>query len=183
MLGLMKLENSIQHYAWGSKTAIARLQGRQPEGAPEAELWIGAHPRAPSAVTLGGRRFLLNRLVAARPTEMMGWAVGRFGPSLPFLLKVLAVEKPLSIQAHPSLAQAVRGFANEDAVGIALDAPIRNYRDSNHKPELAVALESYSQLSGFRNFAEVVRHLEAIGYRPLQAAGGGAAAAANGSDT
>ena len=158
----MKLDNPIQNYAWGSKTALARLQGRAAAAEPEAELWIGAHPQAPSSVTVGGRRVTLDRLVAERPGEMLGPVAERFGATLPFLLKVLAVAEPLSIQAHPTLAQAVEGFDREDAAGIALDAPQRNYRDRNHKPELAVALEPYWQLSGFRPYADLVRHLDAI---------------------
>jgi len=170
MLGLLKLDNPIQNYAWGSKTALARLQGRPPAAEPEAELWIGAHPQAPSAVTVVGRRITLDRLVAERPAEALGPAVRRFGPTLPFLLKVLAVAEPLSIQAHPSLAQAVEGFAREQAAGIPPDAPNRNYRDRNHKPELAVALEPYWMMSGFRPYAELVRRLESVDVPELRAA-------------
>ena len=169
-LGLMKLDNPIQHYAWGSKTGLARLQGRQAATEPEAELWIGAHPQAPSAVTVAGRRITLDRLVAERPAEMLGPVAARFGPELPFLLKVLAVAEPLSIQAHPSLGQAAEGFAREQEAGIAPDAPHRNYRDRNHKPELAVALEPYWMMSGFRPYAELVRYVEAVGVPELRAA-------------
>ena len=170
MLGLLKLDNPTQDYAWGSKTALARLQGRPPASEPEAELWIGAHPKAPSVVTLAGRQVTLDRLVADRPRETLGSAAGRFGPALPFLLKVLAVAEPLSIQAHPSLAQAAEGFAREQEAGIAPDAPNRNYRDRNHKPELAVALEPYWMMTGFRSYAELVGHLEAVGVPELRAA-------------
>ena len=159
----MKLDNPIQNYAWGSRTALALLQGRPAATEPEAELWIGAHPKAPSEVTVAGRRVSLDRLVADRPAEMLGPATGRFGPKLPFLLKVLAVAEPLSIQAHPSLAQAAEGFAREQEAGIAPDAANRNYRDRNHKPELAVALGSYWMMSGFRPHADLVRRLEAVG--------------------
>ena len=170
MLGLMKLDNPIQSYVWGSRTALARLQGRPPAGKPEAELWMGAHPLAPSTVTVAGRRVTLNRLVADRPSETLGPVVHRFGSALPFLLKVLAVAEPLSIQVHPSLAQAAEGYAREDAAGIPLDAPNRSYRDRNDKPELAVALEPYWMMSGFRPYADVVRHLEAVGVPDLRAA-------------
>ena len=170
MLGPLKLENPIQDYAWGSKTALARLQGRPPATEPEAELWIGAHPKAPSVVTVAGRRLTLDRLVADRPTEMLGPAAQRFGAVLPFLLKILAVAEPLSIQAHPSLAQAAEGFAREQEAGIAPDAPHRNYRDRNHKPELAVALQPYWMMSGFRPFDQLVHHLEAVGVPGLQEA-------------
>ena len=166
--GLMKLDNPIQHYAWGSKTALARLQERQAATEPEAELWIGAHPQAPSVVTVAGRRVTLDRVVADRPAEMLGSVAERFGPELPFLLKVLAVAEPLSIQAHPSLAQAAEGFAREQEAGIAPDAPNRNYRDRNHKPELAVALEPYWMMSGFRPYEVLVQHMETVGVPELR---------------
>ena len=162
MFGLLKLDNPIQNYAWGSRTELARLQGRPPASEPEAELWIGAHPKAPSVVTLAGRQVTLDRLVADRPAETLGSAADRFGPTLPFLLKVLAVAEPLSIQSHPSLAQAAEGFAREQAAGVAPDAPDRNYRDRNHKPELAVAVDPYWMMSGFRPYADLVRHLEDV---------------------
>ena len=163
MLGVMRLENSIRRYAWGSRTALAGLQGRRPAPEPEAELWLGAHPQLPSAVMLAGRRVCLDRLVAERPAETLGPVAQRFGAALPFLLKVLAVAEPLSIQAHPTLAQAAAGFAREDAAGIPADAPQRSYRDRNHKPEVVVALEPYWLLSGFRPYEEVARGLAAIG--------------------
>ena len=170
MLGVMKLQNSVRHYAWGSKTALARLQGRPAAQEPEAELWIGAHPQLPSAVTMAGRRVTLDRLVAERPAETLGPVAQRFGGALPFLLKVLAVAEPLSIQAHPTLAQAAAGFAREEAAGIATDAAHRSYRDRNHKPEVVVALEPYWLLSGFRPYEVITHHLSTIGDPALQSA-------------
>ena len=170
MLGVMKLENGIQRYAWGSRTVLARLQGRPATNEPEAELWIGAHPQLPSAVTVAGHRVRLDRLVAERPAETLGPVAQRFGGALPFLLKVLAVAEPLSIQAHPTLAQAAAGFAREEAAGIAADAPQRSYRDRSHKPEVVVALEPYWLLSGFRPHEAIARRLAAIGVPALQAA-------------
>ena len=162
MLGLLKLDNPIQHYAWGSKTALARLQGRPPAAEPEAELWLGAHPQTPSAVTVAGRRVSLERLIAERPAAALGAVAQRFGGALPFLLKVLAVGEPLSIQAHPTRQQAAAGFAREQAAGLAVDAPQRSYRDRNHKPEVVVALEPCALLSGFRSYATVARRLQAL---------------------
>ena len=133
--GLMKLDNPIRQYAWGSKTALARLQGRLAATEPEAELWIGAHPQAPSAVTVGGRRATLDRLVAERPAEMLGPAAKRFGAALPFLLKVLAVAEPLSIQAHPSLFDSGCGGVRPRAGGPpprrCAEPQRHNYRDRN----------------------------------------------------
>ena len=162
MLGLLKLDNPIQRYTWGSKTALARLQGRPAAAEPEAELWLGAHPQAPSAVTVAGRRVSLERLIEERPAATLGTVAPRFGGTLPFLLKVLAVAEPLSIQAHPTRQQAAAGFAREQAAGLAVDAPRRSYRDRNHKPEVVVALEPYSLLSGFRPYAAIGRWLQAL---------------------
>ena len=166
----MKLENTLRHYAWGSTTALARLQGRPPVGEPEAELWIGGHPQAPSMVTVAGRRVRLDRLLAERPAETLGPVAQRFGAVLPFLLKVLAVAEPLSIQAHPTLAQAAEGFAREAAAGLPIDAVQRSYRDRNHKPEVVVALEPYWLLCGFRSYAVIARRLAAIAVPALQPA-------------
>ena len=170
MLGILKLDNHIQRYAWGSTTTLARLLGRPPAAEPEAELWMGAHPQAPSVVRVAGRRVTLDRLLAERPREALGAAADRFGPTLPFLLKLLAVARPLSIQAHPTRAQAAAGYAREEAAGIPRDAPQRNYRDRNHKPEVVVALEPYWLLSGFRPYREIVDRLRALGAPVLDGA-------------
>jgi mannose-6-phosphate isomerase len=146
------LENPIQPYAWGSRTAIAELQGRPtPTAEPEAELWMGAHPRAPSFVRSGATAVPLSALIADRPEATLGARVAtRFGAELPFLLKVLAAERPLSLQAHPSAEQARAGCAREDAANIPRDAPHRSYRDPHHKPELLCALAPFEVLCGFR---------------------------------
>ena len=146
------LRNTIQPYAWGSLTALAELAGRPvPSRGPEAELWMGAHPLAPSRITDGGGERSLLDLIAAQPEAVLGARVlGRFGPRLPFLLKVLAAETPLSLQAHPNLEQARAGYAAEEAQGVPLDAAHRNYKDPNHKPELICALGPFHALVGFR---------------------------------
>jgi mannose-6-phosphate isomerase len=137
-IGLLK--NTIQEYAWGSRTAILELLGQSvPADKPQAELWMGAHPKAPT----------LGQEVAAR-----------FSNKLPFLFKVLAAAKPLSIQAHPNKEQAGQGFARENELGIPLDAPHRNYRDDNHKPEILCALTPFWALNGFRQIEETLSLLE-----------------------
>jgi mannose-6-phosphate isomerase len=142
------LDNPIRGYAWGSRTAIAGIQGRPaPTGQPEAELWIGAHPLVPSAV--GG--VPLTRVIAGDPAGVLGAdTVARFGERLPFLLKVLAAAEPLSLQAHPTNEQAAAGFAAEEAAGKPREAADRNYKDPHHKPELLVAVEPFEALCGFR---------------------------------
>ncbi|MBD0023145.1 mannose-6-phosphate isomerase, class I [Gordonia sp. (in: high G+C Gram-positive bacteria)] len=152
------LEGVVRPYAWGSRTAIASLQCRPtPSAHPEAELWFGAHPAAPAqcvrdtAVEQNSSDSNLLSVIREDPAHELGAAVlGRFGERLPFLLKILAAEEPLSLQAHPTLAQADEGFARENALGLALDAPERNYRDPWHKPELVVAVTQFDALAGFR---------------------------------
>jgi mannose-6-phosphate isomerase len=163
--GIALLENPIREYAWGSRTAIAELQGRSaPTAAPEAELWMGAHPLAPSRVRIDGHRVSLLEWIERHPDAVLGARVRhRFAGRLPFLFKVLAVERPLSIQAHPDARQAREGFDREEALGIGLDAPERSYRDRSHKPELICALTPFDALRGFRPVAEIRAHLEALG--------------------
>ena len=152
MRELYSLGGVPRSYAWGSTTAVQSMLGIEPDGLPIAELWFGAHPGAPSPV--GGTT--LDRLIEADPVGLLGAdVIQRFGAQLPFLLKILAADKPLSIQVHPTRAQAGVGFAREDALGIAHDAPNRNYRDRNHKPELLCALTEFEALCGFRPENEI----------------------------
>jgi mannose-6-phosphate isomerase len=146
---VLAIEGTIRRYEWGSPTAIPELLGVEPDGSPAAELWFGAHPDDPSGVPEHGRD--LAAVIADDPAGILGeQVVERFGPRLPFLLKVLAADKALSIQVHPTLEQAQAGFAAEEAAGIPGDAPERNYRDANHKPELICALTPFEALCGFR---------------------------------
>ncbi|MGW4691144.1 mannose-6-phosphate isomerase, class I [Kitasatospora cineracea] len=166
-----RLDNTVRDYAWGSTTAIPELLGRPATGTPQAELWMGAHPGAPSRADRGGGPVPLDRLIAANPVGELGAAsVERFGPTLPFLAKVLAAALPLSIQAHPTRAQARAGYADEEARGIPLDAPQRNYKDDNHKPELICALSEFEGLCGFRTpagAAALMASLDVPGLEPL----------------
>jgi mannose-6-phosphate isomerase len=158
------LENTVQPYAWGSRTAIAELRGEPvPSPGPEAELWMGAHPAAPSRIVRAGVRTSLAEVVARAPeVELGARAMAEHGPRLPFLLKVLAAEEPLSLQAHPDPLQAREGFDREEAAGIPRDAPGRNFRDPHAKPELLCALSPFEALCGFRPAAEALEILDAI---------------------
>ncbi len=159
------LDNPVRAYAWGSRTVIAELLGQQvPSPHPQAELWLGAHPADSSHLVHadGGRTSLLDAL-RADPKQLLGPDRSeRWDATLPFLLKVLAADEPLSLQAHPSLEQARAGFAREEAAGIARDASDRNYTDANHKPELICALTEFHALVGFRDPAVTVRLLRAL---------------------
>jgi mannose-6-phosphate isomerase len=146
-----RLDNTIRPYAWGSPTAIPQLLGVAPTGEPQAEMWMGAHPGAPSRLDRGAGATSLADVIAADPEAELGApAVAAFGPRLPFLLKVLAAGSPLSLQVHPDRAQAEAGFADEEARGVPADAPHRTYKDANHKPELICALTPFDGLCGFR---------------------------------
>ncbi|MBN9097202.1 MULTISPECIES: mannose-6-phosphate isomerase, class I [unclassified Pseudonocardia] len=159
------LENPVRAYAWGSRTVIADLLGEQvPSPHPQAEMWLGAHPADPSRVVHGdGQRHSLLDAVAGDPVRLLGAErAARWDATLPFLLKVLAADEPLSLQAHPSIEQARAGFAKEEAAGVPRDAADRNYRDANHKPELICALTEFHALVGFRAPAATVVLLHAL---------------------
>ncbi|WMX46726.1 mannose-6-phosphate isomerase, class I [Streptomyces roseicoloratus] len=154
-----RLVNTVRPYAWGSTTALPQLLGVAPTGQPQAELWMGAHPGAPSGTDRGP----LNEVIDADPVRELGPAtVEKFGPRLPFLFKVLAAGAPLSLQVHPDLAQAREGFAAEEAAGIPLDAPERNYKDPHHKPELICALTPFHGMCGFRDPVEAAGTMAAL---------------------
>ncbi|WP_068154151.1 mannose-6-phosphate isomerase, class I [Rhodococcus phenolicus] len=168
---MRRLEGALRSYAWGSRTAIAELCGRKvPSDHPEAELWLGAHPADPARVVSedGDAPASLLDVVESDPRAQLGpGTVDRFGARLPFLLKLLAAEEPLSLQAHPSAEQAAQGYAREQDLGVPLDSPIRNYRDPNHKPELVVALTRFEALAGFRDARRTVELLESLGVPEL----------------
>jgi len=146
------LKNPIQEYAWGSRTAIPSLLGLPvPSERPVAELWLGAHPKAPSRVLVDGVWQPLDRVIERDPVSVLGKKVAEgFSHTLPFLFKVLAAHRPLSIQVHPNLEQAGAGFERENRLGIPLDGAARNYRDPNHKPEILCAVTRFEALNGFR---------------------------------
>ncbi|GAA1728797.1 mannose-6-phosphate isomerase, class I [Microcella frigidaquae] len=150
---LLRITNAARPYPWGSYDAIAAFRALPPSGGPEAEVWLGTHPGSPA-------------LLADEPgTTLAAWlAEHRPGVAVPFLVKILAAAAPLSLQAHPTPEQARAGFAREEAAGIPVDAPHRNYRDDNAKPEMIVALsDPFLALCGFRPVAEARAELAAVG--------------------
>jgi mannose-6-phosphate isomerase len=159
------LDCGVQNYDWGEKGSgayIPRLLGVSPEpGKTYAELWIGDHPVKPARLDRPGLSVELPDLIRAAPDEVLGARFRkRFGDRLPFLMKVLAAGKALSIQAHPTKIQAEEGFAREEAAGIPRNDPRRNYRDDNHKPEILVALTPFHGLNGFRPLEEIADAFE-----------------------
>ena len=153
------LENQILDYLWGSRNFIPELLGQTPPfNKPQAEMWIGSHKKAPSIVKLDGNQISLDRLIEKYPKDILGETISvKFSGELPFLFKVLSASKPLSIQAHPNKNQAILGFNRENMEGIEIDAPERNYRDDNHKPEMICALTDMWVLKGFREPQEVLK--------------------------
>jgi mannose-6-phosphate isomerase len=158
------MRNRIRPYAWGSRTAIAELLGEpSPSPHPQAELWLGAHPGDPSELVTPAGPQRLDEVIAADPEGQLGPDLApRWSARLPFLLKVLAADGPLSLQAHPSMTQAREGYAAEDAAGVPLTHPNRNYKDRFHKPELICALTEFHALCGFRDPAVTVAVLSAL---------------------
>ena len=155
---ILRLKNQVREYAWGSRTALqAFCTDPHLEDKHIAELWMGAHPMAPSKVLVDGKWRSLDELIKKEPGSILGKPVAeKFHNQLPFLFKVLAADKPLSIQAHPNREQARAGFKGEEESGIPLNAPQRNYKDENHKPELLCALTSFLSLKGFRRIDDIL---------------------------
>jgi len=173
------LEPMVQPYAWGSLTAIAELQGRPvPAAGPEAELWMGAHPSAPSGLGRAGVHTTLDAVIAADPAGELGaTCAARFGGRLPFLLKVLAAEIALSIQVHPSREQAEAGFRAETERGLPPGDKRRNYVDDWPKPEMLCALTPFEVLAGMRTAADAAGLLGELGVGELAPVAAGLAAA------
>jgi mannose-6-phosphate isomerase len=152
------LKNPVQEYAWGSKTFLPELLGEpSPSASPRAELWMGVHPKGISKIRWDGAWISLPDLIQTNPKNILGREVAkRFQNQLPFLFKILAAERPLSVQAHPDLRKARHGFAEENRLQIPLDDPARNYRDENHKPEILCALTPFDALKGFRKVDDIL---------------------------
>lgn len=153
-------------YAWGSRVALPRLSGEPtPAQYPIAERWFGAHPTGPATIDGVG----LNEIISADPIRALGDDTAEaYEDTLPFMVKLLAADRALSLQAHPSRAIATEGYDRESSQGIAVDATNRNYRDRNHKPELIVALSPFRALAGFRPPEDTIRILDIIGCERLR---------------
>lgn len=166
---MLLLHNQVRDYAWGAPDGMAALVGSTPSGGHEAELWIGTHPAAPSLVAGDAQGRTLAEVIAAEPARWLGEDLAAAGhTALPFLLKVLAVGSPLSLQAHPTAAQAEAGFDREEAAGVPIDAPQRTYRDRGAKPEMLVAIEESWGLCGFRPRTEAATLVESLGVPTLE---------------
>ena len=159
---IYRLTGQVQHYAWGGKNYIASLIGlNSAKDQPCAEWWLGAHPSAPSEIeNVTGKQSLIEFL-SQNPTALGQVSRQQFGDELPYLLKILDVEKPLSIQLHPTKAQAEKGFEAENAKGVLLTDSTRTYKDRNHKPEMMIALSDFWLLHGFKTKSQILATLNA----------------------
>lgn len=161
---ILKLSGTVQHYAWGGFDFIPELLMLVvKENKPYAEYWLGAHPSSPSDVEmLDKTTMFLDAAIHQLPLKFLGEDVyNRFG-ELPYLLKVLDVAEMLSIQVHPTREEAAKGFDREEAAGVPIDAPHRNYKDRNHKPEVMIALSEFWLLHGFKQHDVLVKTLERV---------------------
>ena len=163
------LRGAVQTYAWGSHAAIANFIGQPlPKIYPEAELWFGAHPIDPAWLQTENGEVSLLQAINDNPKKQLGDAtISRFGNKLPFLVKVIFADTPLSLQVHPSIIQAKEGFNREERLSIPISSPVRNYRDCSHKPELLIALENFDVLAGFRPIDHTVKFLCALAVNDL----------------
>lgn len=165
------MNNPVQTYPWGSKTFIPQLLGNpSPAETPQAELWMGAHHNGPSMVSDEGPWIPLPDMIENDPEGVLGKAVAKkFSNALPFLFKIIAADRPLSVQAHPNQTQAREGFARENALNVPLTSAQRSYKDENHKPEILCALRSFWLLKGFRKISEILDFLDHAGIPALGA--------------
>jgi mannose-6-phosphate isomerase, type 1 (EC 5.3.1.8) len=164
------MRNPIQTYQWGSRTALPALFNiPNPDQQPQAEIWMGAHPKASSEIQVGTDWLPLNTLIESDPQSALSAEIyQRFG-ELPFLFKVLAADTALSIQVHPSKQEAEHGYQKENQQGIPLSAAHRNYKDPNHKPELVYALTAFKAMNGFRPHEEIINNVTKINNDSLNA--------------
>ena len=149
-----KIEPAVKFYEWGSTESIQNLTGKaELKGKTAAELWMGDHQSGPNMIKEGNELIPLHNLVKEEGEKLIGEkAYKNFGGKIPFLFKVLAAAKPLSIQSHPSKQQAEEGFERENILEIPLDDFTRGYKDNNHKPEIILALTDFKMMKGFRDF-------------------------------
>ena len=162
MQPMYKLEGTVQQYSWGGTAFIPDLIGKENSAQqPFAEYWLGAHPASPAQL-LNGEAGSLFDAIQASPQTILGNRVAEQFGNLPYLFKILDVRQMLSIQVHPSIDSAIKGYAEEEERGVPLKAPHRNYKDKNHKPELMAALSDFWLLHGFKPEEEMDRIFETV---------------------
>ncbi len=160
---IFRLNHVIRDYEWGSRTALPELLGIEATGSPLAELWLGAHPDSPAALVLADGVEPLDDWIAEHPIEALGRPTEEhFGPRLPYLLKVLAADRALSLQVHPTADRAREGFQEEERAGVPANARNRRYKDPFHKPEMVVAVTEFQALCGLRPVRDTLSLLRSL---------------------
>lgn len=160
---IFKLKGKVQHYAWGGTEYIPHWLGiENRENKPFAEYWMGAHPSASSVLVVDGKEESLYNLIQQDANSIIGEKVNKTFGELPYLFKILDVKDMLSIQVHPSKESAEKGFNEEEEKGVAINAPHRNYKDKNHKPEVMVALSEFWLLHGFLREDKLLKVLQTV---------------------
>ncbi len=166
---IYRLKNKIQPYAWGSKALLTELFNMSnPHNKPQAELWMGTHPKGCSVVIRENDEITLDKFIAENPQKILGKKVYQKFSCLPYLFKILAVAEPLSIQVHPNKADAEAGFLRENQLGKSLLANNRNYKDNNHKPEMIVAITPFRAMNGFRPLEQIIELFSTIDIKALE---------------
>lgn len=159
-MSIYKLKGSVQHYIWGGENYIPKLFGIEKDNDYYAEYWLGAHHSSPSMIEVEGKSQSLIGFLENNPEVLGEQSLTQFGEELPYLLKILDVKQPLSIQLHPTKIQAELGFNKENQKGIALQDPKRTYKDNNHKPEMMIALSDFWLLHGFKSKQQIIETLK-----------------------
>ena len=158
-----KLQGAVQHYSWGGASFLPKLLSiENPNHKPFAEYWLGIHAGGPASIEVNQQAVLLSDAIATDPKAALSEPVFNHFGGLPYLFKILDVKDMLSIQVHPTKEYAKVAFEKEEAAGIALNAPNRNYKDTNHKPEIMLAMSEFWLLHGFKSEAKILETLENI---------------------
>lgn len=160
MNNIYKMKNEILAYAWGTTDFIPNLIGTRKTDKPQAEMWMGAHLKASSRLEIQNKEEKLSSFISNNLNLTLGEKIAsEFEGKLPFLLKILSAQKPLSIQVHPNKKQAIAGYRKDNEKNIDLLAFNRSYKDDNHKPELICALTEFDAMCGFQPVEEIQERL------------------------
>lgn len=170
MISFYLMKNEIKNYEWGSVTSIQDLfEIDNSEAKPQAEIWMGSHENGSSFIKTDNKEQSLREFIKTNPKEILGERTSEiFNEQLPYLFKVLAAQKALSIQVHPSKKSAEQGYHKEELKGIKLNDYYRNYKDPNHKPELVYALTDFESLNGFISYLDVLKNFQALQFEEFE---------------
>jgi len=161
-MDVRRIQGVIKEYDWGNTSFLPELLGLKKDGRSKAEYWMGTHPSGDATVLPEGEP--LSSFLRSHAETYLGSAhLARYGATLPLLFKVLAIEKPLSIQCHPTTEQAEAGWKKETSLRFRdKDSSHWDYKDATRKAEVAFALTPMTAMCGFRPYEEIVASLELL---------------------